>query len=132
MSYGLQRIDHAVGNVPELIPQVEYMAKCLGALSGGGGRSRHLLTPPPKEKGLCIVLPACLATPTVASVAGHVVDPSVEAHTSLALLARLPLPGWHEFAEFTSDDVGTVDSGLNSMVRMALRLANACRCRCRC
>lgn len=24
--------------------------------------------------------------------------------------------GWHEFAEFTSDDVGTVDSGLNSMV----------------
>ncbi|PSC69061.1 4-hydroxyphenylpyruvate dioxygenase [Micractinium conductrix] len=53
VSYGLQRIDHAVGNVPELIPQVEYMAKCLG---------------------------------------------------------------WHEFAEFTSDDVGTVDSGLNSMV----------------
>lgn len=26
-------------------------------------------------------------------------------------------PGWHEFAEFTADDVGTVDSGLNSMVR---------------
>ncbi|RHY84900.1 hypothetical protein DYB37_011864, partial [Aphanomyces astaci] len=24
--------------------------------------------------------------------------------------------GWHEFAEFTTDDVGTVDSGLNSMV----------------
>ena len=27
--------------------------------------------------------------------------------------------GWHEFAEFTTEDVGTVDSGLNSMV---------CRC----
>jgi len=24
--------------------------------------------------------------------------------------------GWHEFAEFTAEDVGTVDSGLNSMV----------------
>ncbi len=30
VSYGLQRLDHAVGNVPELIPQVEYMARCLG------------------------------------------------------------------------------------------------------
>ncbi|KAI3436403.1 hypothetical protein D9Q98_005820 [Chlorella vulgaris] len=53
VSYGLQRLDHAVGNVAELIPQVEYMAACLG---------------------------------------------------------------WHEFAEFTAEDVGTVDSGLNSMV----------------
>ncbi|PRW55993.1 4-hydroxyphenylpyruvate dioxygenase [Chlorella sorokiniana] len=53
VSYGLERLDHAVGNVPELIPQVEYMAKALG---------------------------------------------------------------FHEFAEFTADDVGTVDSGLNSMV----------------
>ncbi|EFN58665.1 hypothetical protein CHLNCDRAFT_20078 [Chlorella variabilis] len=53
VSYGLQRLDHAVGNVPELIPQVEYMARSLG---------------------------------------------------------------WHEFAEFTAEDVGTVDSGLNSMV----------------
>lgn len=25
-------------------------------------------------------------------------------------------PGFHQFAEFTADDVGTVDSGLNSMV----------------
>ncbi|KAL4441075.1 hypothetical protein ABPG77_010506 [Micractinium sp. CCAP 211/92] len=53
VSYGLRRLDHAVGNVPELIPQVEYMRKALG---------------------------------------------------------------WHEFAEFTAEDVGTVDSGLNSMV----------------
>ncbi|KAL4451461.1 hypothetical protein ABPG75_007123 [Micractinium tetrahymenae] len=53
VSYGLQRLDHAVGNVPKLIPQVEYMRKALG---------------------------------------------------------------WHEFAEFTAEDVGTVDSGLNSMV----------------
>ncbi|KAI7838946.1 hypothetical protein COHA_007305 [Chlorella ohadii] len=53
VSYGLERLDHAVGNVPELIPQVEYMAKAFG---------------------------------------------------------------FHEFAEFTADDVGTVDSGLNSMV----------------
>lgn len=26
------------------------------------------------------------------------------------------LVGFHEFAEFTAEDVGTVDSGLNSMV----------------
>jgi hypothetical protein len=26
------------------------------------------------------------------------------------------LPGFHEFAEFVAKDVGTVDSGLNSMV----------------
>jgi len=32
VSYGLERLDHAVGNVPELIPQVEYMAKAFGAL----------------------------------------------------------------------------------------------------
>lgn len=25
-------------------------------------------------------------------------------------------PGFHEFAEFVAEDVGTVDSGLNSMV----------------
>lgn len=30
MSYGLERLDHAVGNVPELIPQVEYMARAVG------------------------------------------------------------------------------------------------------
>ena len=30
VSYGLQRLDHAVGNVPHLMPQVEYMARCLG------------------------------------------------------------------------------------------------------
>jgi 4-hydroxyphenylpyruvate dioxygenase len=52
-SFGLQRLDHAVGNVPQLMPQVRYMARALG---------------------------------------------------------------WHEFAEFTAEDVGTVDSGLNSMV----------------
>ncbi len=28
----------------------------------------------------------------------------------------LPPPGFHEFAEFVAEDVGTVDSGLNSMV----------------
>jgi hypothetical protein len=27
-----------------------------------------------------------------------------------------PHPGFHEFAEFVSEDVGTVDSGLNSVV----------------
>ena len=53
MSYGLSRLDHAVGNVPNLL---EY--------------ARH--------------------------IAGFT--------------------GFHEFAEFTSEDVGTVDSGLNSMV----------------
>lgn len=51
--YGLQRLDHAVGNVPELIPVVDYICNAVG---------------------------------------------------------------FHEFAEFVSEDVGTVDSGLNSMV----------------
>lgn len=51
--YGLQRLDHAVGNVPKLIEQVEYV---------------------------------------------------------------MGFTGFHEFAEFVAADVGTVDSGLNSMV----------------
>lgn len=50
---GLQRVDHAVGNVPDLAAQVDYL---IGAL------------------------------------------------------------GFHDFAEFTSEDVGTIDSGLNSVV----------------
>lgn len=29
---------------------------------------------------------------------------------------RCSFPGMHEFAEFTAEDVGTVESGLNSMV----------------
>jgi 4-hydroxyphenylpyruvate dioxygenase len=53
INYGIKRIDHAVGNVHQLMPQIEYI---------------HRAT------------------------------------------------GWHEFAEFTAEDVGTVDSGLNSMV----------------
>eukprot|EP00455_Lapot_gusevi_P009264 TRINITY_DN1413_c0_g1_i1.p1 TRINITY_DN1413_c0_g1~~TRINITY_DN1413_c0_g1_i1.p1 ORF type:complete len:446 (-),score=195.25 TRINITY_DN1413_c0_g1_i1:153-1490(-) len=52
-SYGLKRIDHVVGNVPNLVEAVTYICK---------------------------------------------------------------FTGFHEFAEFTADDVGTVDSGLNSMV----------------
>lgn len=51
--YGLQRLDHAVGNVPKLLPAVNYIAG---------------------------------------------------------------FTGFHEFAEFVAEDVGTVDSGLNSMV----------------
>jgi len=53
LDYGIRRIDHCVGNVPELLPAVRYL---MGAT------------------------------------------------------------GMHEFAEFTAEDVGTVDSGLNSMV----------------
>lgn len=52
-TYGIERVDHVVGNVPELLPAVDYLQR------------------------------AC---------------------------------GFHEFAEFTAEDVGTVDSGLNSMV----------------
>jgi len=52
-TFGLRRIDHAVGNVPDLLSTLTY----------------------------------------------------VQSFT-----------GFHEFAEFTSDDVGTVDSGLNSVV----------------
>jgi len=51
--YGIDRIDHVVGNVPDLLAQADYLM------------------------GMC---------------------------------------GFHEFAEFTAEDVGTVDSGLNSMV----------------
>lgn len=53
ISYGLQRLDHAVGNVPRLFDVTDYLAAATG---------------------------------------------------------------FHEFAEFTADDVGTLDSGLNSMV----------------
>ena len=53
LSYGLERVDHVVGNVPNLLETVDYVAG---------------------------------------------------------------FTGFHEFAEFTAEDVGTVDSGLNSMV----------------
>ncbi|RHZ09573.1 hypothetical protein DYB26_011180 [Aphanomyces astaci] len=53
VSIGLQRLDHAVGNLPNLLEAMDYV---------------------------------CGFT------------------------------GWHEYAEFTAEDVGTVDSGLNSMV----------------
>jgi len=53
LSFGLQRLDHAVSNVPDLFEATDYMHDLLG---------------------------------------------------------------FHEFAEFTAEDVGTVDSGLNSMV----------------
>ena len=52
-TYGLQRIDHAVGNVPDLLATLEEL---------------------------------------------------------------IAFTGFHEFAEFTSEDVGTIDSGLNSVV----------------
>lgn len=53
LDYGIARLDHAVGNVPELAPVVEYIKK---------------------------------------------------------------FTGFHEFAEFTAEDVGTAESGLNSVV----------------
>ncbi|EWM22209.1 4-hydroxyphenylpyruvate dioxygenase [Nannochloropsis gaditana] len=53
LSYGLQRIDHVVSNVPQLLPVVNHL---------------------------------------------------------------MEMTGLHEYAEFTSTDVGTVDSGLNSLV----------------
>lgn len=53
ISYGLERFDHAVGNVPDLIATRDYIMACTG---------------------------------------------------------------FHEFAEFVAEDVGTVDSGLNSVV----------------
>ncbi|KAK9285342.1 hypothetical protein L1049_024533 [Liquidambar formosana] len=53
LDFGIRRLDHAVGNVPELAPAISYV------------------------KGFT---------------------------------------GFHEFAEFTADDVGTSESGLNSMV----------------
>lgn len=53
LDFGLRRIDHAVGNVPELGPVVEYVKR---------------------------------------------------------------FTGFHEFAEFTTEDVGTSESGLNSVV----------------
>eukprot|EP00005_Dracoamoeba_jomungandri_P005859 CAMPEP_0174260376 /NCGR_PEP_ID=MMETSP0439-20130205/9672_1 /TAXON_ID=0 /ORGANISM="Stereomyxa ramosa, Strain Chinc5" /LENGTH=419 /DNA_ID=CAMNT_0015344607 /DNA_START=8 /DNA_END=1267 /DNA_ORIENTATION=- len=53
LNFGLKRVDHCVGNVPTLLPQIEYLMK---------------------------------------------------------------MTGWHEFAEFVSSDIGTENSGLNSMV----------------
>lgn len=49
-----------------------------------------------------------------------VVAVTVSSHfTALTLSPLLPLAscqGFHEFAEFVAEDVGTVDSGLNSVV----------------
>ncbi|MQL97321.1 hypothetical protein Taro_030010 [Colocasia esculenta] len=53
LDYGIRRLDHAVGNVPELAPVLEYIRR---------------------------------------------------------------FTGFHEFAEFTAEDVGTAESGLNSVV----------------
>lgn len=53
LDYGIRRLDHAVGNVPELAPAVDYVKS---------------------------------------------------------------FTGFHEFAEFTAEDVGTSESGLNSVV----------------
>ncbi|KAK9061586.1 hypothetical protein SSX86_018768 [Deinandra increscens subsp. villosa] len=53
LDYGIRRLDHAVGNVPELAPAVDYIKS---------------------------------------------------------------FTGFHEFAEFTAEDVGTAESGLNSVV----------------
>ncbi|XP_065858484.1 4-hydroxyphenylpyruvate dioxygenase [Euphorbia lathyris] len=53
LDYGIRRLDHAVGNVPELAPAISYVKQFIG---------------------------------------------------------------FHEFAEFTAEDVGTMDSGLNSAV----------------
>eukprot|EP00892_Ulva_mutabilis_P002238 jgi/Ulvmu1/12014/UM083_0027.1 len=53
VSFGLQRLDHCVGNVPELFAVADYL---------------------------------------------------------------MAITGMHEFAEFTAEDVGTIESGLNSMV----------------
>nr|ACN78586.1 4-hydroxyphenylpyruvate dioxygenase [Lactuca sativa] len=53
LDYGIRRLDHAVGNVPELAPAVDYVKS---------------------------------------------------------------ITGFHEFAEFTAEDVGTSESGLNSVV----------------
>ncbi|KAJ4915206.1 phytoene desaturation 1 [Raphanus sativus] len=53
LDYGITRLDHAVGNVPELVPALTYLAS---------------------------------------------------------------FTGFHQFAEFTADDVGTAESGLNSAV----------------
>lgn len=53
MNFGIQRLDHCVGNVPDLLEAINYICD---------------------------------------------------------------FTGFHEFAEFTAEDIGTVDSGLNSMV----------------
>ena len=65
-SYGLQRLDHAVGNAPKMLPVLDYVANATG---------------------------------------------------------------FHEFAEFTAEDVGTLDSGEFVCVRqcqLALCMARSC------
>ena len=51
-----------------------------------------------------------LSRPLVLSPPDHLAPPTCP--------LSLP-PGFHEFSEFVAEDVGTVDSGLNSMVRAA-------------
>ena len=63
-SYGLHRLDHAVGNAPKMEPVLQYLAK---------------------------------------------------------------MTGWHEFAEFTAEDVGTLDSGMQTRCLLKdLQLSVSC------
>ncbi len=95
ISYGLKRLDHAVGNVPVLADAAKYImgftgegtcsAARLCAEHGGGGGGGTRWPHGRRER----------ANPPGARTRGA---------------------GFHEFAEFVAEDVGTVDSGLNSVV----------------
>lgn len=105
--FGLQRLDHAVGNVHKLEEALDYVmgftARCSRGVSddgcgwvGGDG-----------------LLPALSLSPRTPPRNGIRRAPH-------AFLFISPSPrtaqGFHVFAEFVAEDVGTLDSGLNSAV----------------
>jgi 4-hydroxyphenylpyruvate dioxygenase len=93
--YGLQRLDHAVGNVHKLVEALEHIMGFTGVW-------------------------LCLGWGFVASTVGAdwaaVLEGWVLSLLSPERLLAAPRTGFHEFAEFVAEDVGTLDSGLNSMV----------------
>ena len=126
VSYGLQRLDHAVGNVPELMPVLDYVARVFGepglarppALGGTARHGTALAWGVMGRRGtvlaglLRMLLRAGGATWTrQVELSSH---PPTHRHG--ATYPWHAHPGFHEFAEFVAEDVGTVDSGLNSMV----------------
>lgn len=86
VTYGIQRMDHLVGNVPQLLPAVSGIDYLRAFFRG--------------EMVLEVLFTA--------------IPPSLPGWLQVNYLMRMT--GFHEYAEFVSSDVGTVDSGLNSIV----------------
>lgn len=109
IDYGLQRLDHSVGNVPELVPVLEHIM----GFTGLRMRARDEREPGGRGAG---GVPAPRGQAGKGETAGEGGLGTLSASLPPACARSFPRAGLHEFAEFVAEDVGTVDSGLNSMV----------------